>query len=168
MTVFWHRKQVSAILGPVDTEIEAPANGTDPEDKLTFCGSQVIVSLHQGRNSRKGTIFALELRHMSEENLLADLRGGGATHIQRITTPRDGQRRDIRLLALTFDSSSLPEKINIGWLCKNTPSSLLIRTDVVSAIASARTVPLGVSRPGISSLERFRMRALSAPLLRCA
>ena len=36
-------------------------------------------------------------------------------HIRRITTFKDGQRRDTNLLVMTFDSTSLPEKINIGW-----------------------------------------------------
>ena len=132
LNVFWPQKQVSAICGPNNTvEIEAPANGTlvlkttsrkDTKALLRttiFCEKQVKVSLHHSRNSCKGTIYAPELRHMSEEEILADLRGDGVTHIRRLTTFRDGQRRDTPLLVLTFDSTSLPEKLVIGWLRKD-------------------------------------------------
>ena len=130
LNVFWPQKQVSAICGPTQVDIEAPADGSlviktnnrkDTKALLkvtTFCNKQVTVSLHKGRNSCKGTIFAPELRHMSEDEILSDLRGDGVTHIRRLTSFRDGQRRDTSLLVLTFDSTTLPEKISIGWLRK--------------------------------------------------
>ena len=130
INVFWPQKQVAAICGPCAVEIEAPADGSlviktnnrkDTKALLkttTFCGKQVTVSLHKGRNSCKGTVFAPELRHMSEDGILSDLKGDGVTHIRRLTTFRDGQRRDTSLLVLTFDSTTLPEKISIGWLRK--------------------------------------------------
>ena len=131
MNVFWPRKQIAAITGSMDLAIEAPANGslivktnsrkeTKPLLKTTtFCGKKVTVSLHQSRNSSKGTIFAPELRHMSEDEILSELRGDGVTHIRRLTTFRDGQRRDTSLLVLTFDTTTLPEKITIGWVRKD-------------------------------------------------
>lgn len=131
INVFWPQKQISAICGSCDVDIEALANGSlvlkthsRAHTKAllkttTFCDKQVTVSLHQSRNSCKGTIFAPELRHMTEDEILADLRGDGVTHIRRLTTFRDGQRRDTSLLVLTFDTTSLPEKINIGWLRKD-------------------------------------------------
>ena len=131
MNVFWPQKQIAAICGSSDFEIEAPANGTliiqtksRKHTKAllnvnTFCGKKVTISLHYGRNSCKGTIFAPELRHMTEDEILSDLRGDGVTHIRRLTTFRDGQRRDTSLLVLTFDTTTLPEKLNIGWLRKD-------------------------------------------------
>ena len=132
INVFWPQKQIAAICGSAaEVGIEAPANGTlllKTNSRVhtkallkvtTFCGKKVTVSLHQGRNSSKGTIFAPELRHMTEEEILSDLRGDGVTHIRRLTTFKDGQRRDTSLLVLTFNSTSLPEKINIGWLRKD-------------------------------------------------
>ena len=56
---------------------------------------------------------------MTEDEILSDLRGDGVTHIRRITTFRDGQRRDTNLLVLTFNSTSLPETLNIGYLRKD-------------------------------------------------
>ena len=79
LNVFWKQKQASAICGTTQAEIEAPADGSlaiktnsrkDTKALLkttTFCNKQVTVSLHKGRNSCKGTIFAPELRHMSED-----------------------------------------------------------------------------------------------------
>ena len=56
---------------------------------------------------------------MTEEKILSDLRGDGVTDIRRLTSFRDGQRRDTSLLVLTFDITTLPEKISIGWLRKD-------------------------------------------------
>ena len=132
INVFWPQKQIAAICGAdAQVEIEAPANGTlvikTNSRKATkallkttnFCNKQVSVTLHTSRNTSKGTVFAPELRHMTEEEIQADLRGDGVTHIRRITSFRDGQRRDTSLLVLTFDSTTLPDKINIGWLRKD-------------------------------------------------
>ena len=132
MNVFWPQKQISAVCGAsAVVEIEAPANGTlvlKTNSRVhtkallnvtTFCGKEVTVTLHQGRNSCKGTIFAPELRHMTEEEILSDLKGDGVIHIRRLTTFRDGQRRDTNLLVLTFNSTTLPDKLNIGWLRKD-------------------------------------------------
>ena len=114
MNIFWLRKQISAISGPVDVEIEAPANGTlilkttsrvqtRALLKITaFCVKQVTVSLHQSRNSCKGTIFAPELRRMSEDEILADLRGDGG--------PTSGASRRSGMVSaetLTYRSSRL-------------------------------------------------------------
>ena len=131
INVFWPQKQIAAICGAdAQVEIEAPANGTlvikTNSRKATkallkttkFCNKQVSITLHTSRNTSKGTVFAPELRHMTEEEIHADLKGDGVTHIRRITSFRDGQRRDTSLLVLTFDTTTLPEKINIGWLRK--------------------------------------------------
>ena len=98
VNVFWPQKQVAAICGPLSSvDIEAPPNGTliiktyarkDTKALLkttTFCGKSVKVSPHQSRNTTKGTIFAPELRHMSEEDILADLRGDGVQHLSSVT-----------------------------------------------------------------------------------
>ena len=131
INVFWPQKQISAICGTADVEIEAPANGTlvlKTHSRVhtkallkatTFCGKEVTVSLHQGRNSCKGTIYAPELRHMTEEEILSDLRGDGVIHIRRLTSFKDGQRKDTNLLVLTFNSTSLPDTLVIGWLRKD-------------------------------------------------
>ena len=131
INVFWPEKQIYAICGAVDVQIEAPANGTliiktssRVQTKAllkttVFCGKKVKISLHRGRNSCQGTVFAPELRFMTEDEILSDLRGDGVTHIRRITTFRDGQRRDTNLLVLTFNSTSLPESLNIGYLKKD-------------------------------------------------
>ena len=40
----------------------------------------------------------------------------GVSHVRRITTFRDGQRRDTSLLVLTFSSTRLPPKVTCGYL----------------------------------------------------
>ena len=122
-------KQIQAICGPsVKLDIKALRDGslmikteTQHQTKLllkqkTFCLKNVTVSLHKSLNQAKGTIFAPELRFMDEDELLEGMRGDGVTHVRRITTYRDGQRRNTNLLVLTFQTSRLPVKFTTGYL----------------------------------------------------
>ena len=100
-------------------EIETPANGSllvrtesrAQTKKLlactTFCEKAVTVSLHPSRNGTKGTIFAPEMRFMSEEDILDGLRTEGVSNVRRLTAFRDDQRRDTNLLVLTFETTTL-------------------------------------------------------------
>ena len=128
INVFWPDKQIQAICG-TPLHHEAPANGTliiktekRSQTKLllkttTFCNQPVRVSLHQSRNSAKGTIFAPELRFMTEEEILDGLRlPEGVSHVRRMTTFRDGQRRDTSLLTITFNHPQIPEFLIVGRL----------------------------------------------------
>lgn len=128
LNVFWPSKQLFAICGLENGQIQAPANGTlivKTRSRLQttkllqtaeFCGKSVSVTLHQSRNYSQGIIWAPGLRHMSDADLLSDLRAKGVTGVRRITTVRDGQRRDTSLIILTFGSVTLPQEINIGYL----------------------------------------------------
>ena len=122
-------KQIEAICGPnIKLNIKALRDGSlliktnsSRQSRLllkqkTFCLKNVTVSLHQSLNQAKGTIFAPELKFMSEEELLNEMRGENVTHVRRITTFRDGQRRDTSLLVVTFNYAVLPLKLVCGYL----------------------------------------------------
>ena len=129
MNVWGPPKQIEAICGPnVVLEMQALRDGSlliktkssrqtkQLLKQTTFCLKPVTVTLHATRNSSKGTIFAPELKFMSEEELLEEMRGDGVTHVRRLTTFRDGARRDTSLLVLTFSSPRLPLKLKTGYL----------------------------------------------------
>ena len=114
------------ICGTGLLDIETPANGTLIVKTQTraqtkallkctrFCDKDVTVSLHHARNTTKGTIFAPEMRYMSEEDILDGLRPEGVSHVRRLTTFRDGQRRDTSLLVITFNTTKLPDTLLAG------------------------------------------------------
>ena len=128
INVFWPTKYLRSICGAENLEIETPANGslvvrtqnraqTKALLKCTnFCEKPVTVSLHPSRNSTKGTIFAPEMRFMSEEEILHGLRVEGVSHVRRLTTFRDGQRKDTNLLVLTFETTTLPDTLLAGHI----------------------------------------------------
>ena len=122
-------KQIEAICGPnIKLNTKALRDGSlliktnsSRQTRLllkqkTFCLKNVTVSLHQTLNQAKGTIFAPELKFMSEEELMEGMSGENVSHVRRITTYRDGQRRDTSLLVLTFNYAVLPLKITCGYL----------------------------------------------------
>ena len=82
----------------------------------SFCEKAVTVSLHPSRNSTKGTIFAPEMRFMSEEEILDGLMCEGVSHVRRLTTFRDGQRKDTSLLVITFETTKLPDSLLAGHI----------------------------------------------------
>lgn len=128
VNVFWPTKYLSMICGTGNLDIETPANGTlivktqsRAQTKALlkctrFCEKDVSVFLHSSRNTTKGTIFAPELRYMSEEELMAGLRPEGVSHVRRLTTFRDGQRRDTSLLVVTFNTTTLPDTLLAGYI----------------------------------------------------
>ena len=128
INVFWPTKYLRSICGGENMVIETPANGslivrtqTRAQTKkllacTNFCEKAVTVSLHPSRNSTKGTIFAPEMRFMSEEEIQEGLRAEGVSHVRRLTTFRDGQRRDTSLLVITFDTTTLPETLLAGHI----------------------------------------------------
>ena len=128
INVFWPKKYLRTICGATDLEIETPANGslivrtqTRTQTKAllkcsSFCEKPVTVSLHPSRNSTKGTIFAPEMRFMSEVEILEGLKVEGVSHVRRLTTFRDGQRRDTSLLVLTFETTNLPDTVLAGYI----------------------------------------------------
>ena len=74
INVFWPSKQLGAICGATNLQIETPANGspivkTDKRAQTKqllqctkFCEQEVTVSLHHARNTTQGTIFAPEMK----------------------------------------------------------------------------------------------------------
>ena len=128
VNVFWPTKYLGSICGTGLLDIETPANGslivktkTRAQTKAllkctNFCEKAVTVSLHFARNTTKGTIFAPEMRSMSEEEILDGLRPEGVCHVRRLTTFRDGQKRDTSLLVLTFNTTKLPDTLLAGHI----------------------------------------------------
>ena len=128
INVFWPTKYLRSICGAENLEIETPANGslivrtqsrsqTKALLKVTsFCEKPVTVSLHSSRNSTKGTIFAPEMRFMTEAEILDGLKCEGVSHVRRLTSFKDGQRRDTSLLVLTFETTSLPDTLLAGYI----------------------------------------------------
>lgn len=128
VNVFWPSKQLQGICGTSALHIECLANGsmvvktesraqTQALLKTTeFCSKPVTVSLHHARNTTKGLIFAPELRHMTETEILDGLREERVCHVRRQTSFKDGQRRDTSLLVLTFETSELPSHLCAGHL----------------------------------------------------
>ena len=128
INVFWPSKYFRMICGAENLQIETPANGslivrtqTRAQTKTllkctSFCEKAVTVSLHPSRNSTKGTIFAPEMRFMSEEEIMEGLRCEGVSHVRRLTTFRDGQRKDTSLLVLTFETTKLPDTLLAGHI----------------------------------------------------
>ena len=91
---------------------------------------------------------------MSEDEIVSGLRGEGVSHIRRLTTLRDGQRRDTSVLVLTFDNTTLPEKINIGWLSKDVRAYILNPLRCLNARDSVTEAPRVVSLPAARSMAR--------------
>ena len=128
INVFWPTKYLRSICGAENLEIESPANGslivrtqnraqTKALLKCTrFCEKDVTVSLHPSRNSTKGTVFAPEMRFMTEAEILEGLRCEGVSHVRRLTTFRDGERKDTNLLVITFDTTTLPDSLLAGHI----------------------------------------------------
>ena len=128
INIFWPTKYFRSICGAENLKIETPADGslivrtqTRAQTKAllkctNFCEKAVTVSLHPSRNSTKGTIFAPEMRFMTEAEIMEGLRPEGVSHVRRLTTFRNGERKDTSLLVLTFETTTLPDTLLAGHI----------------------------------------------------
>ncbi len=76
------------------------------------CDIPIKVEIHQEKNSCKGSIFCVQFRDMSEEEVLDNLASQMVSAVHLVIDP--DQKRTGKAI-LTFASSRLPETIRVGY-----------------------------------------------------
>ncbi len=76
----------------------------------------VRVSPHKTMNSCQGIIRCRDIADMAEDEIQLELSSQGVTKVKQFTIKKDGQVRKTGTFLLTFDSTSLPQSINVGYL----------------------------------------------------
>jgi len=85
--------------------------------KLNKIGDiEVIATEHKTLNSSKGVIYCNQLRNISEEEILKELRSQKVIDVYKWKKiEADKTETLMGLITLTFDSVTLPEKVMIGY-----------------------------------------------------
>ena len=76
----------------------------------------VVVLEDSKLNSSKGVIRTKELDDMEEEDILEELKPQGVTSVRRMIVQRGGKRIITGTYVLTFGTSELPNRINLGYI----------------------------------------------------
>ncbi len=85
--------------------------------KITRLGTAPVkVTPHKTMNSCQGIIRCREISDMSEEDIKQELASQGITKVKQFTVKKDGQVRKTSTFLLTFNSTTLPQSINVGYL----------------------------------------------------
>ena len=75
----------------------------------SFHNLKVQVSLHASLNTCKGVVRCPDLRGVSEEEILEEMREQGVIHVRRIKVRRDDALKDTNTFVFTFNTSVLPK-----------------------------------------------------------
>ncbi len=85
--------------------------------KITQLGSvPVRVSPHRTMNSCQGIIHCRDISDMSDDEIQQELSPQGVTKVKQFTVKRNDQIKKTGTFCLTFNSASLPQSINAGYL----------------------------------------------------
>ena len=82
----------------------------------TFHNLKVQVSLHGSLNTCKGVVRCPDLKGVSEEEILEELREQGVIHVRRINVHRDDALKDTNTFVFTFNTPVLPKQLKVVFL----------------------------------------------------
>ena len=81
-----------------------------------FHNLKVQVSLHASLNTCKGLVRCPDLKGVSEEEILEEMREQGVIHVRRIKVRRDDALKDTNTFVFTFNTSVLPKQLKVAFL----------------------------------------------------
>ena len=86
-------------------------------DTYKFLDIEVDAEAHRSLNTSKGVIgdYHKDLQHMSDEEIQKELSSQGVKHVSRFILKKDGKEIKTNTLFVTFDLSSPPEKLKLGY-----------------------------------------------------
>ena len=91
-----------------------------PIEKLVrlnkFHDPKVTVSLHGSLNSCKGIVRCPDLKGVSEQEILEEMREQGVINVRRIKIRRDDTLKDTYTFVFTFNTSILPKQLKVAFL----------------------------------------------------
>jgi len=79
---------------------------------------------HKTLNSRKGVIRCSELKYCDDKEILDGLASQNVKEVTHIKVTRDGKKEPTGTLILTFDLTTLPREVKVGYL--NVPVEMYI------------------------------------------
>ena len=71
---------------------------------------------HKSLNTKKGVIRCPDLKFCTDEEVLDELSSQRVVHLKRIIVTRNGEKKSTGTFIVTFNSSSLPKTITVGYL----------------------------------------------------
>ena len=82
----------------------------------TFCGLKSSVTPHSSLNTSKGIIRCPALNRVTSDDIKEGMVEQGVTDVRRITVRRNGETKLTNTYVLTFNSSTLPTVVKIGFM----------------------------------------------------
>ena len=81
-----------------------------------FHDLRVQVSLHSSLNTCKGVVRCPDLKGVSEEEILEEMREQGVINVHRIKVCHDGTLKDTNTLVFTCNTPVLPKQLKVAFL----------------------------------------------------
>ena len=100
----------------VECPSEKASRSLQRRNETDFIDRPIRVSEHKTLNTCKGVIRCRELEDVSDQEIEKELKKQGVIEVQRITRKKGDTRVPTNTFFLTFQTTSLPPKIKIGFL----------------------------------------------------
>ena len=81
-----------------------------------FHDLRVQVSLHSSLNTCKGVVRCPDLKGVSEQEILEEMREQGVINVRRIKVRYDGTLKDTNTFVFTFNTSVLQKQLKVAFL----------------------------------------------------
>uniref|UniRef100_W8BG04 Nucleic-acid-binding protein from transposon X-element n=2 Tax=Ceratitis capitata TaxID=7213 RepID=W8BG04_CERCA len=77
---------------------------------------KIHITIHPSLNFSKGVIYCNDLRNIPEKEILQELAPQNVHEVKKIYKKKDNQLLETGLIIITFTTTLLPTKINVGYL----------------------------------------------------
>lgn len=120
-SVAGHVKSVKKMRsGDLLVEVERKTQSNNLTTKLKkILDLNVACTPHRSLNSSRGVIRCIDLKGLSDEEIIEGLKEQGITNARRIKITKEGRRIETNTIILTFNSSIIPKTIKVGYLQVN-------------------------------------------------
>ena len=81
-----------------------------------FFDLEVKVALHSSLNTCKGVVRCPDLKGVSDQEILENMREQGVVGVRRIKVRRDETLKDTNTFVFTFNTSVLPKQLKVAFL----------------------------------------------------
>nr|XP_054748746.1 uncharacterized protein LOC129254320 [Lytechinus pictus]XP_054748747.1 uncharacterized protein LOC129254320 [Lytechinus pictus] len=127
LSPFAINKGVQSLAGPVKSikrlrsgdilvEVERAGQASNLLKTDKFVNIPIKVSPHKTLNSCKGVVRCPELRDCDDDEILEELADQQVIDVHRITVNQNGIKKPTNTLFLTFNRSTIPSYIKVGYL----------------------------------------------------
>lgn len=102
--------------GDLLIEVQTKAQSEELQKQKEIAEQSVTITPHRTLNCVQGVISEKQLTNETDADILENLRSQGVSAVRRITIRRANEEIKTKHIVITFNRSSLPERVNVAYI----------------------------------------------------